>query len=90
MKLARKLSQLVHLAETQHRREDARRQVRMAEDTPSARAEGQAAPSQPDSASTDQVDLDALGREVLEAVMRELEMRRERRQDDPDDRQVWW
>jgi hypothetical protein len=35
------------------------------------------------------VDIEALGREVLETVNRELELRRERRQEDPDVN-LWW
>jgi hypothetical protein len=90
MKLARKLQQLIHLAEGAGDRDAARRQVRMAEDSAQARAEGQGPGGTAEGGSTKQVDIEALGREVLEMVSRELEMRRERRQEDPDGRNVWW
>jgi hypothetical protein len=90
MKLARKLQQLIHLAEGAGDRDAARRQVRMAEDSAQARSEGQGPGGTAEGGSTKQVDIEALGREVLEMVSRELEMRRERRQEDPDGRNVWW
>lgn len=91
MKLARKLQQLIHLADGAGDRDAARRQVRMAEDSAQARSEGQGgAVAGNDAGATKQVDIEALGREVLEMVSRELEMRRERRQEDPDGRNVWW
>jgi hypothetical protein len=91
MKLARKLQQLIHLADGVGDRDAARRQVRMAEDSAQARSEGQGgAVAGNDAGATKQVDIEALGREVLEMVSRELEMRRERRQEDPDGRNVWW
>jgi hypothetical protein len=36
------------------------------------------------------VDVDALTREVVEAATRELDQRRERRQEDSDERGFWW
>jgi hypothetical protein len=90
MKLARKLQQLIHLAEGVGDRDAARRQVRMAEDSAAARGEGQAAGSALEGGVNKQVDIEALGREVLQMVSRELETRRERRQEDPDGRNVWW
>lgn len=88
MKLVKKLESLIHLAEAEHRLADARSQVRMAEDTASARAEGSApiAGTGPDNSK---MDLEALSREVLEAVTRELESRRERRTEDGDE-SIWW
>lgn len=89
-RLAKKLQGLIHLAEGVGDRDAARRQVRMAEDSAAARAEGQGGDStRPDTGLQDQVDIDALSREVLEAVSRELELRRERRQEDSDG-SFWW
>ena len=89
-RLAKKLQGLIHLAEGVGDRDAARRQVRMAEDSAAARAEGQGGDStRPDTGLQDQVDIDALSREVLEAVSRELELRRERRQEDSAG-SFWW
>jgi hypothetical protein len=90
MKLARKLESLVHLAEGIGDRDAARRQVRMAEDSAAAKAEGQGGIGATEAGNRGrQLDIEALGREVLEMVNRELETRRERRQEDPDGH-VWW
>jgi len=84
MKLANKLMKLIHLAERD--RKDAQSQVRMAEDSAEARAEGRGGkptggrPSEP-------VSIQALQRDVLEAVLRELELTMVRNQGDPDG---WW
>jgi len=88
MKLVRKLQQLVFLADSQ--RDAAMRQVRLAEDSASARAEGQAAPTQSGDSKSHQVDIEALSQEVLQHVQRELESRSERRQEEPDNRSPWW
>lgn len=88
MKLVRKLQQLVFLADSQ--KDAAMRQVRLAEDSASARSEGQAAPTQSGDSKSQQVDVDALAQEVMQHVQRELESRSERRQDDPDNRTPWW
>ena len=90
MKLAKKLRDLIHLAEHQGR-DAARQGVRMAEDSAAARSEGQASPSQPEGgANKRQIDIDALGREVLEEVQRLSEMRRERSLDGSQDQEFWW
>ena len=88
-RLAQRLKELIHLAEGGLKGE-AQKQVRMAEDSAAAKSEGQSAPSTPGQAGNEQVDVDALGREVLEAVSRELEMRRERRQEGGDDFSSRW
>ena len=88
-KLARKLQDLILLAENQQR-DAARRQVRMAEDSVSARSEGQGSPAAPGASGNRQIDLEALFHEVLEGAMREMELRRERRQEEGDERNVWW
>ena len=93
MKLVKKLQGLIHLAEAEHRLAEAQRQVRMAEDSQEARSEGgqgtrgagQAGGSQDGS----RMDIEQLGREVLDVVSRELEFRRERRMEDSDE-SIWW
>jgi hypothetical protein len=86
--LARRLQQLIETAELD--RGSARREVRMAEDSGAARAEASAAPSADDATRDSSVDVDALAQEVTDAVTRELEMRQERRLDDPTGRSIWW
>ena len=89
MKLAQKLMNLIHLAETDRKSEDARRQVRMAEASAEARSEGSAsvAAGQTKNLSGANVNIAALQREVLEAVLQALELNHHRRQEDTD---VWW
>ncbi|MDP2315632.1 MAG: hypothetical protein Q8P41_22220, partial [Pseudomonadota bacterium] len=90
-KLVKKLQGLIHLAEAEGRLADARAQVRMAEDSASARAEGQGpvGTSKEPGEKGQKQDIDALGREVLEVVTRELEFRRSRRTEDHDE-SSWW
>jgi hypothetical protein len=88
MGLAKRLNELILLAES-GQRDAARSEVRMAEDSAAARAEGNAEPAQATNRRDLNIDIDALGREVLEAVSRELELRRERRQEDSEDGN-WW
>ncbi|HNH46357.1 MAG TPA: hypothetical protein PKY30_04940, partial [Myxococcota bacterium] len=86
MKLVRKLQGLIHLAEEERRLSDARRRVRMAEDSASARAEGQAPMGKGGSpAHQRHVDIESLSREVTEIVTREIEHRRSRRMEDSDE-----
>jgi hypothetical protein len=87
--LAKRLQELIAMAESQNR-SGARQQVRMAEDSGAAKAEGQVAPTSAESGRDSSADIDTLAREVTEQVTRELEMRRERRQEDPDGRSIWW
>jgi hypothetical protein len=91
MKLVKKLQGLIHLAEAEGRLADARRQVRMAEDSPGARAEaaGPVGAAKEQGDQREKQDIEALGREVLEVVNRELENRRMRRVEDHDE-SVWW
>ena len=55
MKLAKRLQGLIHLAE--QRRDDARRQVRMAEDSSAAKSEGQGLGEDSQSQGDDQVSI---------------------------------
>jgi hypothetical protein len=90
MKLAKRLRELIHLAEHQGR-DSARQGVRMAEDSAAARSEGQSSPTQPEGGGNKrQIDIDALGREVLEEVQRMSELRRERNLDGSQDQDSWW
>ena len=77
-KLAKRLQELIAMAENQNRG-GARQEVRMAEDSAAARAEGQSAPTDAGDTGDQAADIDTLAREVTEQVTRELEMRRERR-----------
>ncbi|MCB9776966.1 MAG: hypothetical protein H6742_00205 [Alphaproteobacteria bacterium] len=86
-KLSKKLQQLILLAEKQ--RGAARQEVRMAEDSAAARAEGSSSPGQAEGGNNEKVDIDALGREVLEVVTLELEMRKQRSQEGSDEF-GWW
>jgi hypothetical protein len=86
-KLVKRLTDLIHLAEDERRLSEAQRQVRMAEDTAAARAEG-SAPVQAGGANA-KLDIEVFSREVLEVVNRELESRRERRTEDGDE-SGWW
>jgi hypothetical protein len=89
-KLVRRLQDLIHLAEDQNRLAAARSEVRMAEDSAQARAEGQGGHAGgPEPVGNQKQDIEALGREVLEAVAKELELRRSRRMEDSDE-SVWW
>jgi hypothetical protein len=87
MKLAGKLMKLIHLAEAERRVSDAQAQVRMAEDTASARAEGGL--GEMSQQSETEVNIKALQQDVLDAVLRELELVQARRED-PDGRNIWW
>jgi hypothetical protein len=86
-KLASKLMDLIHLAESERRVADAQSQVRMAEDTVEARAEG--TPSSEKEIGAGKINFKVLQRDVLEAVLRELEMTKLRRED-PDGGHIWW
>ncbi|RME29011.1 MAG: hypothetical protein D6798_01090 [Deltaproteobacteria bacterium] len=86
-KLSRRLQELILLAERQ--RGAARQQVRMAEDSAAARAEGQASPGGAEGGSEKKIDIEALGREVLEVVTMELELRKQRSQEGSDE-YGWW
>lgn len=89
-RLVRRLQSLIHIAETERRRLEAQATVRMAEDSPEARAASSPIETTGERHET-KVDIEALGREVLEAVVRELEVRQGRRVEDTDVRRIgWW
>jgi len=87
-KLVRRLTDLIHLAETERRLSEAQAQVRMAEDSAAARAEG-SAPLGQSGGGGPKLDIETFTREALETVNRELELRRERRTEDGDESN-WW
>jgi type II secretory pathway component PulM len=85
MKLAGKLRSLIHLAENQSRRDEARKHARLsADEAPEVRA----ADTQAEGAEASGADVQALIQEVVSAVNREMELRRERRQED--NHEPWW
>jgi len=87
MKLANKLMKLIHLAENS-RRDEARQQVRMADDTAEARAEGGL--GQASTGITDEnISLEALKEQVLQEVRHQLDLMQQR-QGDPDVGNGWW
>jgi hypothetical protein len=85
MKLAGKLRSLIHLAEVENRRDEARKHARLsAEEAPkveSAEAAGE-------QAGASEGDVQALIQEIVSAVNREMDLRRERRQED--NHEPWW
>ncbi|MCO4744010.1 MAG: hypothetical protein KC912_04430, partial [Proteobacteria bacterium] len=86
MKLAGKLQQLIHLAESERRLKDAQAQVRMSQEKPDSGGITGPAGAPDDEAP----DIGALQRDVLQAVMTELDLLRNRRQEDPDGLNRWW
>ena len=85
MKLAGKLRSLIHLAEDQNRRDEARKHARLsADEAPEVRPAGPTASGTEPSGA----DVQALIQEVVTAVGREMELRRERRQED--NHEPWW
>ena len=86
MKLAGKLQRLIHLAEDERRLRDAQAQVRMSEEKP---GEGALAHG-PNATPNDKTpDIGSLQRDVLHAVMHEIEWHKKRRQEDPDGPDRW-
>ena len=89
MKLAQKLKSLIHLAKGGNVAE-AQRHAKLAHaDRPDKSIEKGGDVGSSETAARQSVDIEALGREVLEVVNRELEMRQERRQEDSDVN-IWW
>ena len=83
-----KLMGLIHLVENERRLKDAQSQVRMAQDSAEARAEGGA--KVPGMSVEDQeMNIEALQKGVLEFVMDYFESMSSRRED-PDGRNLWW
>ena len=89
MKLAEKLKSLIHLAKGGNVAE-AQRHAKLAHaNRPDKSLEKGGDVASSETAARQSVDIEALGREVLEVVNRELEMRQERRQED-NDVNIWW
>lgn len=84
MKLSQKLLGLIHLAEAERRQDEASRRVRRASEK--VDTSGDAGTS---SRGVDGVTLASLQREVLEAVLRELDQARDRREGGSHV-DVWW
>ena len=87
--LAKRLQELIAMAESQNR-SGARQQVRMAEDSTPRRQRGNLRPHQQTRGGMRPQILTTLTRQVTEQVTHELQVRRERRQEDPDGRSIWW
>jgi hypothetical protein len=87
MKLASKLQGLIHLAEVQNRRSEAQQAVRMAEEAAAAETLGSAAEATSSGATS---TIDDLRRDVLDAVMADLERLQMRSEEDPDGVELWW
>ena len=84
MKLAGKLRGLIHLAEVENRRDEARKHARLsAEEAPKVEA-SEATGDQPGGARA----CTTLIQEIVSAVSREMDLRRERRQED--NHEPWW
>jgi len=88
VKLAKRLEDLVLLAENSQR-EEARQGVRMAEDSSDAIQEGQAGGQQKEEKDY-AVDIDALRQEVLMAFEQELSLRKIRSFDESNNQDLWW
>jgi hypothetical protein len=89
MKLANKLQKLIHLAESDRRLDEARRHVRMAEDSADARAEVGAGKAGHEALTDDGVHLERLREEVLREVQHQLELQ-DQRSGDSDGGDGWW
>ena len=89
LKLAKRLEDLVLLAEDQQRNQ-ARMGVRMAEDSSEAIEEGRNAPTVDGAKRDEKVDLDALHRDVFHAIQELVNVRRYLRMDSNDDFDGGW
>jgi len=89
MALVKRLQELIHLVDVEHRQTEARQQVRLAEDSAGARAEGTPADGEGQAADGNQ-DVDALVEEMVKIVNTEFENRRLRRPESPQDGSIWW
>jgi hypothetical protein len=88
--LVKKLEQLIHLVDVEHRLAAARSQVRMAEDSPAARAPG--SPDASPEAQADQAgqDVDSLVQNIVEFVNEEMSLYAMRRPEDRSNRTPWF
>ena len=85
MRLANKLMRLVHLAENERRTAEAQRHVRMASKDSDVDAGKETGSGEASAAP----NMKALQREVFEAVLREIELSKQRNQEDFDV-SIWW
>ncbi len=91
-KLANRLMKLIHLAEADRRLTDAQAQVSMAADSQQARSEAghENLDGAADGLGDSNKNIEALQKEVLQAVLRELELTAQRRgEEDPDGLGIW-
>lgn len=88
--LMKKLEQLIHLVDVEHNLAAARAQVRMAEDSAAARAEGATTPGEGGDAEQAGKDLDALVSHIVEFVSEEMNNWSMRRPEAAAQRDPWW
>jgi hypothetical protein len=88
--LVKKLEQLIHLVDVEHRLATARSQVRMAEDSPAARSPGSVDASPEAQASQAGQDVDTLVQTIVEFVNEEMSLYSMRRPEDPGNRTPWF
>ncbi len=86
----KKLEQLIHLVDVEHNLAAARAQVRMAEDSAAARAEGATTPGEGGDAEQAGKDLDALVSHIVEFVSEEMNNWSMRRPEAAAQRDPWW
>lgn len=90
MRLANRLEELIHLVDVEGRLLEARSQVRMAEESAPARAEGARSPDAPPEGLESRESIELLHTEIREVVSRELDLMQERRMTEEDDESLWW
>jgi len=88
--LVKKLEQLIHLVDIEHRLAAARSQVRMAEDSPAARSPGSPDASPEAQANQAGQDVDSLVQHIVESVSEEMSLFSMRRPEDPGNRTPWF
>jgi hypothetical protein len=88
--LVKKLEELIHLVDVEHRLAAARSQVRMAEDAPGAQPSVSADDSSGAQAAQAGQDVDALVQNIVEFVSEEMALMSMRRPESPADRNPWF
>jgi len=88
--LVKKLEQLIHLVDIEHRLAAARSEVRMAEDSPAARSPGSPDASPEAQANQAGQDVDSLVQHIVESVSEEMSLFSMRRPEDPGNRTPWF
>ncbi|TVQ89451.1 MAG: hypothetical protein EA397_15440 [Deltaproteobacteria bacterium] len=84
--LANKLLRLIHLAEVDDRVREAQQEVRMSDSAPGESGAGSASSSSDEQSP----NINALKRDVFEAVLRKLDQLEDRSVEDPNGHTMWW